>query len=103
MQIKVEEPTKVELQIAKHVRFKTPKKSTVMNKEAVDYFVGRMIWKIISSLSKHGCLLLEITSFVYSGRLVNHHQLETFSKLLMNLITALPVPTVRLTETLTTI
>jgi len=43
MQIKVEEPTKVELQIAKHVRFKTPKKSTVMNKEAVDYFVGRMI------------------------------------------------------------
>uniref|UniRef100_H2ZEH6 Translocation protein SEC62 n=1 Tax=Ciona savignyi TaxID=51511 RepID=H2ZEH6_CIOSA len=35
-----EEPSKEELQMAKHVRFKTPKKNTVLQKQKVDYFVG---------------------------------------------------------------
>nr|XP_002125213.1 translocation protein SEC62-like isoform X1 [Ciona intestinalis] len=39
-QAQSEEPSKEELQMAKHVRFKTPKKNTIMQKQKVDYFVG---------------------------------------------------------------
>lgn len=33
-------PTKQEMEIMKYIRFKTPKKSTVMEKQDVEYFIG---------------------------------------------------------------
>nr|CAB3265943.1 translocation protein SEC62-like [Phallusia mammillata] len=47
--LKYEQPGKEEQEMAKHVRFKTPKKTTVMQKENIEYFVGS---KAVDTLMK---------------------------------------------------